>query len=181
MSSIVNEMIAEKLDQVILLLQARTPHVTIDEQMAAMHEELKAFRHGLESIQLRVKSNTQNPALTSVVERLESAGNVLIQCSKDKQNQHVRIWIFVSVALFIAVLFIAWQWQNEKQLADRFSVSDIKYRYLKTIGGMSVRRYCRRVDSLYLSDQEIFVSQVELGEKRQQKISDSAAIVRPKK
>lgn len=177
MSNIVTEIIVEKLDQVILLLQVQKPTTPGEENWTILNRQLDSIRQGITDQQLQAKkgANNLNNILTAIT-GLESQiralpGRVTVE---NKHHLHKGVWI--AAGLLTITILLSWQWLAQIGEKEKFRENDIKYRYLKAYGDKEVKQLCHRVDSIYVARQDDFEEKVLSEEKRQQVLADSMRI-----
>lgn len=181
MSSIVNEMIAEKLDQVILLLQAQQSPVISEEKWTALQRELEAIRQAQAGQQLQAKSAIQKSEFHTAIANLEQALHKIDARTTISHTHHLHRGIWVSAGLLIVSILMAWQCLDQKRIANQFRDNDIKYRYIKIFAPLTIRRFCHRADSLYAAGEDDFANRVVAAEKRLVAFADSIRLAGEKK
>lgn len=181
MSTLVNEMIAEKLDQVILLLQTQQSSEVIREKWVALQKELESIRHSINNLQLQAKLDPQKPESNSLLKRLEELINHIPTNTKIKHTHHLHKGIWISAILSVISILFAWQWLNQIHLKLQYKDNQIKYRYLKAYGSIAVQQLCKEVDSLYKLDHTFFTNSVINAEQRLLEIADSVRIAQERK
>lgn len=182
MSNIVTEMIVEKLDQVILLLQVQKPATAGEENWTTLNRQLESIRQGITDQQFQAKKGANNlQTMLTAIAGLESQiralpGRVTVE---HKHHLHKGVWIAAGM-LTIAIL-LSWQLLLQIGEKEQFRENDIKYRYLKAYGDREVRQLCHRVDSIYVARRDDFEEKVLSVEKRQQVLADSMRIAKERK
>jgi len=174
MSNIVTEMIVEKLDQVILLLQVQKPATTGEENWSLLSRQLESLRKGIADQQLEAKkaANKQDTILTAIA-GLESKINAFPDKATVEHKHHLHKGIWISAGLLVITILLSWQWLMQIGEKEQFRENDIKYRYLKSYGDREVRQLCHRTDSLYEARKDDFEERVLSVEKKLLYMADS--------
>lgn len=182
MSNIVTEMIVEKLDQVILLLQVQKTGTTGEENWTLLNRQIESIRQGITDQQLEAKRGAKslNTLLTAIA-GLETQIKTPPGRATVEHKHHLHKGVWIAVGLLAITIFLSWQWLEQIGEKDQFRENDIKYRYLKAYGDLKVRQLCHRTDSLYEARQDDFEEKVLSEEKRILNWVDSFQILGKKK
>lgn len=174
MSNIVTEMIIEKLDQVILLLQVQKPATSGEEKWTLLNRQLESIRQGITEQQLQVKNSAskQDTILTAIA-GLENQVKALPGRATVEHKHHLHKGVRVAAGLLVITILLSWQWLAQIRETEQFRENGLKYRYLKAYGDREVRHLCHRADSIYVARKDDFEEKVLSEEKRQQDWADS--------
>lgn len=174
MSNIVTEMIVEKLDQVILLLQVQKPTILGEENWITLNRQLDSIRQGITDQQLQSQKGArkQDTILTAIA-GLESHIKASPGRASVEHKHHLHKGIWIAAGLLIITILLSWQWLVQIGEKEQFRENDIKYRYLKAFGDREVRQLCHRADSIYVARQDDFEEKVLSEEKRMEDWADS--------
>jgi hypothetical protein len=81
-----------------------------------------------------------------------------------KHIHHFHKHIWISLNLFIILLFCAYGWMNCHIEKKQFEANDMKYRFWKANGNASLLKVVYHTDSLYELDKNNFAKEVLLQE-----------------
>ena len=182
MSNIVTEIIVEKLDQVILLLQVQKPATTGEENWSLLSRQLESIRQGITDQQLEAKkgANKQDTILTAIA-GLETQIKALPGRATMEHKHHLHKGIWIAAGLLVITILLSWQWLVQIGEKEQFRENDIKYRFLKTYGDRTARQLCHRADSIYVARKDDFEEKVVSEEKRILDWADSIRLAGEKK
>lgn len=182
MSNIVTEMIVEKLDQVILLLQVQKPATAGEENWVTLNSQLNSIRQGITDQQLQAKKGANNlQTLLTAIAGLESQIRTLPGRATVEHKHHLHKGVWIAAGLLVITILLSWQWLAQIGEKEQFRENDIKYRFLKAYGDSEVRRLCHRTDSIYAARKDDFEEKVLSEERRMQDWSDSVRLAEEKK
>lgn len=182
MSNIVTEMIVEKLDQVILLLQVQKPATPGEENWVSLNRQLDSMRQGITDQQLQAKKGANNlHTILTAITSLENQIKALPGRAKVEHKHHLHKGVWIAAGLLMITIVLSWQWLVQIGETEQFRENDIKYRYLKAYGDREVRQLCHRVDSIYEMRQDDFEDKVLSEEKRQWDWADSLRLAGERK
>lgn len=174
MSNIVTEIIVEKLDQVILLLQVQKTVKDGDENWSLLSRQLESIRLGITDQQLEAKKGTKNlNTILGAIASLESQIKTLPSKATVEHKHHLHKGIWMAAGLLVITILLSWQWLVQIGEKEQFRENDIKYRYLKAHGDRKVIQLCHRTDSIYVARKDDFEEKVVSEEKRQRNWADS--------
>lgn len=174
MSNIVTEIIVEKLDQVILLLQVQKPATTGEENCSLLSRQLESIRQGITEQQLQgQKGARKQDVILTAISGLENQIKALPGRATVEHKHHLHKGIWISAGLLVITILLSWQWLVQIGEKEQFRENDIKYRFLKAFGDREVRQLCHRADSIYVARQNDFEEKVLSEEKRQLGWADS--------
>lgn len=167
MSNIVTEMIVEKLDQVILLLQVQKPATTGEENWTILNRQLDSIRQGITDQQLQAKKGANNlHTILTAIAGLEIQIKTLPGRATVEHKHHLHKGVWIAAGLLMITILLSWQWLAQIGETEQFRKNDIKYRYLKAYGDREIRQLCHRVDSIYVTRKDDFEEKVLSKEKR---------------
>lgn len=174
MSNIVTEIVVEKLDQVILLLQVQKPATAVEENWTLLNRQLESIRQGITDQQLQAKkgANKQDTILTAIA-GLETQIRSSPGRTKVEHKHHLHKGVWIAAGLLAITILLSWQWLVKIGEKEQFRENDIKYRYLKAYGDREVRQLCHRTDSIYVARKDDFEDKVLSEEKRMRDWVDS--------
>lgn len=174
MSNIVTEIIVEKLDQVILLLQVQKPATAGEENWATLNRQLESIRQGITDQQLQAKKGANNlHTLLTAIAGLENQVKTLPGRATVEHKHHLHKGVWMAAGLLVITILLSWQWLVQIGEKERFRENGLKYRYLKAYGDREIRQLCHRVDSIYVARKDDFEEKVLSEEKRQWDWADS--------
>ncbi|MCA6439136.1 MAG: hypothetical protein IM584_05075 [Chitinophagaceae bacterium] len=174
MSNIVTEMIVEKLDQVILLLQVQKPATPGEENWVILNRQIDSIRQGMADQQLQgQKGARKQDTILTVITGLESQIKALPGRATVEHKHHLHKGIWIAAGLLMITILLSWQWLVQIGEKEQFRENDIKYRYLKAYGDREVRQLCHRTDSIYVARKDDFEDKVLSEEKRMRDWVDS--------
>lgn len=182
MSNIVTEMIVEKLDQVILLLQVQKPATPGEENWTLLNRQLDSIRQGITDQQLQAKRGANNlQTMHTAIAGLENQIKALPGRATVEHKHHLHKGVWVAAGLLTIAILLSWQWLLQIGEKEQFRENGLKYRYLKAYGDREVRQLCHRADSIYVARQDDFEVNLLSEEKRQQDWADSMRLTGGKK
>lgn len=168
MSNIVTEIVAEKLDQAILLLQVQKHATAGDESWTLLNRQRDSIRQGITDQQLQGQKGARNQeTILTAIAGLESQIKALPGRVTVEHKHHLHKGVWISAGLIIITILLSWQWLVQIGEKEQFRENDIKYRFLKAYGDRTVRQLCHRADSIYVARKDDFEEKVLSEEKRQ--------------
>lgn len=182
MSSIVNDMIADKLDQVIFLLKAQNTTVITEEKWQALEQSVATIRQTQLSQQLQPKNGNQDTAAIQLaISQLKQHIDDIPTKITVTHKHHLHKAIWVSVSLLLTSILFGWLWISQLKHYSQFRDNDLKYRYFKATGNRRVQELCNWTDSLFKSDKEAFRTGVVSAEKHLLELADSIRLARERR
>ncbi len=157
MNQVLLETIVEKLEGLEISLlkekKAGNENETIQQDLL---NEIKLFQSEITKLPTHLKqSNEKMNELSKNIDalnfKLEKGINEHIY---HKHHLHKGIWI--SIGLFLTSLVLLYGWINCHDEKKIFETNDIKYRYLKVNGNVSLLRLLYQTDSLYNLNNDLF-------------------------
>lgn len=177
MSNIVTEMIVEKLDQVILLLQVQKPATAGEENWTLLNRQIESIRQGITDQQLQgQKGAHKQDTILAAIAGLENHLKALPGKATVEHKHHLHKGVWIAAGLLVITILLSWQWMVQVGEKKQFRENDIKYRYLKAYGDRKVTQLCHRTDSLYEARQDDFEEKVLSKEKMIQDWVDSVKL-----
>lgn len=177
MSNIVTEIIVEKLDQVILLLQVQKPATAGEEKWSILSRQLESIRLGITDQQLQAKWSAKNlNTLLTAIAGLETQIKTLPGRATVEHKHHLHKGVWIAAGLLVITILLSWQWLIQIGEIEQLRENGIKYRYLKAYGDLKVRQLCHRTDSIYRARKDDFEEKVLSEEKRMEGWADSMRI-----
>lgn len=174
MSNIVTEMIVEKLDQVILLLQVQKPATAGEENWTLLNRQIESIRQGIADQQLLgQKGARKQDTILAAIAGLENHLKALPGKATVEHKHHLHKGVWIVAGLLVITILLSWQWLVQIGEKEQFRENGLKYRYLKAFGDKEVRQLCHRADSIYAARQDDFEEKVLSEEKQQQDWADS--------
>ena len=160
-------MIVKKLDHVIELLTTREGGGITTSNGDALYGELRAIREGISRQQLQEKTNAKQLELFNEgIDQMRRLVDAKTARTIITHKNHLHKGIWVSVGLFVVLVFLIWGWLNTYSKLEQYQGNDIKYRYCKVYVNRTLNKFCAQTDSIYLKDKSAFRDGVEQEEQR---------------
>lgn len=115
-----------------------------------------------EIMEFRSKCRTNTDCVTDLSNQINTLRTNYIN-SEPNQVKHVHHFhkhIWISLSLFVVSLLFAYGWINCHNEKKQFEANDIKYRFWKANGHVSLLKIIYKTDSLYELDKNNFKDQV---------------------
>jgi hypothetical protein len=167
MSNILNEMIAEKQDQIILLLQAGKTGMSA-EQGKVIIKLVEQTHADLNDIKQQLYK--KDPFVDLVNKRSDQLEHLIKEVTvthnhpTEKPSFFVHHWLVLTSIFLLIVCILGWKF-TYKSLSE-LGPGDWKYRYIKVSNSHWIRGICVHTDSLYKFDPADFKDSVLAREKR---------------
>jgi midasin (ATPase involved in ribosome maturation) len=157
MDELLLQTVVEKLEDIELLVKQNNQNKT--------REELKKISEELNNFSSRTISSER---LNELIKSLHPCTNKLKEPQQItiEHRHHLHKGIWIAIALFIANIFLLTGWINNYNGAKQLRANDYKYRALKTMEGVSLKKVLYNIDSLYEINPDYFEKKVVEKEER---------------
>ncbi len=147
MDELLLQTVVEKLEDIELLFKQNNQNKTAD--------ELKKISEELKDLSSRTISSER---INELIKSLDACTNKLKEPAQNKieHHHHLHKGIWITIALFIANIFLLTGWISSYNNTKQFRANDYKYRALKTMEDESLKKVLYNIDSLYKINPEYF-------------------------
>ncbi len=151
MNEVLLQTVGEKLEGIELLVRHNDQNKTA--------EELKKISEEIKTLSSRTISSERLKELIKSLDDCTKKLNAPVQnISEHRHHLHKGIWI--TITLFVVGIFLLAGWINSYNNAKQFRANDYKYRALKTMEDVSLKKVFYNIDSLYKINPEYFEKKV---------------------
>ncbi len=151
MDELLLQTVVEKLEDIELLVKHNNQNKT--------GEELKKISEELKILSGRTISSGR---LNELIKSLNACTGTLKQPLQNKieHRHHLHKGIWIAIVLFVANIFLLAGWINNYNSTKQLRANDYKYRALKTMGDVSLKKILYNIDSMYKINPEYFEKKV---------------------
>jgi len=156
MNQVLLETIVEKLEglEISLLKENKTGNKeTIQTDLL---KEIKLFQSEIAKFPSHLKQS--NEKMNELSKNIDAVNFKLEKGVSEQINHkhHLHKGIWISIGLFLTSLILLYGWINSYSTKKAVEANDIKYRYLKVIGNVTLLSLLYQSDSLYNLNNDLF-------------------------
>ncbi|MDQ2718136.1 MAG: hypothetical protein M3Z26_00025 [Bacteroidota bacterium] len=151
MDELLLQAVVEKLEDIELLVKHNNQNNT--------GEELKKISEELKHLSIRTISSESINELIKSLNACTNKLNAPVQNTIEHRH-HLHKGIWITIALFIVNIFLLAGWINSFNNTKQFKANNLKYRALKTMEDISLKKVLSNIDSLYKISPEYFEKKV---------------------
>jgi hypothetical protein len=146
MDAVLLQAVVEKLEDIELLVRHNIQNKT---------EELKKISEDLKNLSSRTISTER---INELIKSLDACTNKLKEPVQNtiEHRHHLHKGIWIAITFFVVNIFLLAGWINSYNIAKQLRANDYKYRALKTMEDLSMKKILFNIDSLYKINPEYF-------------------------
>jgi predicted PurR-regulated permease PerM len=151
MDELLLQTVVEKLEGIELLVSQNNQNKT--------GEDFKKISEELKDLSRRTISSEKMKELIKSLDAPTNKLNAHVQNTVEHRH-HLHKGIWITITLFVVGIFLLAGWINSYNNAKQFRANDYKYRALKTMEDVSLKKVFYNIDSLYKINPEYFEKKV---------------------